>query len=288
MTFVVETPAVGGLELVVARLAEWQVDGGAVQLHPGDLGWFWRYGAERTAAAVRTWARDGELLAVGMLDEPDLLRVAIAPSAQEDEELARRIAADVADPAAGVLVEGKVYLETPNGSRVRDLLFAAGWELDDPWQPLERDLGEPVEDSGLAIEIVTAETAGVRAGVQRASFDGSTFTDERWHAMADGTAYARARCLIGRDADGEAVGAITVWSAGKGRPGLIEPLGVHRNHRGHGYGRAMTLAGAAALRELGASRAQVLTPCFNEGAIATYRSAGFDLLPQRRDQYRKV
>ncbi|GAB3820724.1 GNAT family N-acetyltransferase [Kribbella italica] len=288
MTIERETPAVGGLELVAARLAEWQVDGSAVQLHPGDLGWFWRYGAERTAAAVRTWARDGELLAVGMLDEPDLLRVAIAPGALEDEELARRIAADVADPAAGVLVEGKVYLETPNDCRVRDLLFAEGWELDDPWQPLERDLTDEVEDSGLAVELVTAETAGVRVGIQRASFDGSTFSDERWQAMADGTPYARARCLIGRDANGEAVAAITVWSAGKGRPGLIEPLGVHRNHRGHGYGRAMTLAGTAALRELGASRAQVLTPCFNAGAIATYRSAGFGLLPQRRDQYRKV
>ena len=169
----------------------------AVQLHPGDLGWFWRYGAERTAAAVRTWARDGELLAVGMLDEPDLLRVAIAPSAQEDEELARRIAADVADPAAGVLVEGKVYLETPNDSRVRDLLFAAGWELDDPWQPLERELGEPVEDSGLAIEIVTAETAGVRAGVQRASFDGSTFT--RRAVARDGGRYGvRAGSVLDR------------------------------------------------------------------------------------------
>ncbi|MEV6287055.1 GNAT family N-acetyltransferase [Kribbella sp. NPDC051770] len=286
MSIELETPAVGGLEMVAARLAEWQVDGDAVQLHPGDLGWFWRFGPERTAAAVRTWARDGEILAVGMLDEADLLRVAIAPSAQQDDELAQRIAEDVADPARGVLVAGKVYLETPTDSRVRDLLFTAGWELDDPWQPLERELSEPVEDGGLQVELVTPESAAVRVAVQRASFDGSTFSDERWQAMADGTPYARARCLIGRDRAGEPVAAVTVWSAGKGRPGLIEPLGVHRLHRGHGYGRAMTLAAAAALRELGASRAQVITPCFNEGAVATYVSAGFTPLEVRRDQYR--
>jgi ribosomal protein S18 acetylase RimI-like enzyme len=287
MTIERETPAVGGLELVAARLAEWQVDDGPVQLHPGDLGWFWRFGVERTAGAVRTWARDGEILAIGMLDEPDLLRLAIAPGAHDDEELARRIVADAVDPEEGVLIAGKVYLEAPMESRVRDLLFLEGWDADDPWQPLERDLADPVEDCGLAIEVVTAETAAERTAIQRASFDGSTFTDERWHAMADGTPYARARCLIGRDPRGDAVGAVTVWSAGKGRPGLIEPLGVVRDHRGRGYGQAMTLAAAAALQELGASRAQVLTPCFNEGAVATYRSAGFALLPQRRDQYRK-
>jgi hypothetical protein len=34
---------------------------------------------------------------------------------------------------------------------------------------------------------------------QRASFDRSTFTDERWHAMAAGLPYADARCLVAYD-----------------------------------------------------------------------------------------
>jgi ribosomal protein S18 acetylase RimI-like enzyme len=283
-----EMPAVGGLGMVAARLAEWQVDDGAVQLHPGDLGWFWRFGAERTAAAVRTWSRDGEILAVGLLDEPDMLRLALAPGAHDDDELAEQIVADSADPERGVLIPGQVYLDAPMQSRVQDLLFTAGWDADEPWQPLERDLAEPVEDSGLVVEIVTAESSPVRTAVQRSSFDQSTFTDDRWHAMAAGTPYARARCLIGRDAQGEAVAGVTVWSAGRGRPGLIEPMGVHRDHRGRGYGEAITLAAAASLRELGASRAQVCTPSFNDGAVATYRAAGFELLPQIRAQYRKA
>jgi ribosomal protein S18 acetylase RimI-like enzyme len=80
--------------------------------------------------------------------------------------------------------------------------------------------------------------------------------------MAAGPLYADARCLLGYDDAGEAVGAITVWSAGPGKPGLIEPLGVHPHQRGHGYGTALTVA------------------------VATYMSAGFERLPERLDRHR--
>ncbi len=48
-----------GLSEVVGVLREWQYDGAPMQLHPGDMGWYWRFGAEATAAAVRTWSQDG-------------------------------------------------------------------------------------------------------------------------------------------------------------------------------------------------------------------------------------
>jgi GNAT superfamily N-acetyltransferase len=106
--------------------------------------------------------------------------------------------------------------------------------------------------------------------------------------MAAGTPYADGRCLIGRDERGDVVAGVTVWSAGPGRPGLLEPMGVHRNHRGNGYGQAITLAAAAALRELGASSAIVCTPSFNVGAVATYQSAGFEPLTETRDRKRSL
>jgi hypothetical protein len=86
MAIVLGKPGVDGLSEAVSVLREWQYDGAPMQLHPGDLGWFWRFGAEATAAAVRTWSRDGQVLAVGLLDEPTLLRLTIAPEAQRDEE----------------------------------------------------------------------------------------------------------------------------------------------------------------------------------------------------------
>ncbi len=103
--------------------------------------------------------------------------------------------------------------------------------------------------------------------------------------MADGLPYADARCLVAYD-QGHAAAAVTVWSAGPGKPGLLEPMGVHREHRGHGYGKAITVAAAAALQQLGSSSAMVCAPSFNVGAVATYKSAGFQPLPERRDQYR--
>ena len=128
MAIVLGTPGIDGLGEVVRVLREWQYDEGPVQLHPGDLGWFWRFGDEATAAATRTWSRDGEILAVGLLDDPELLRVAIAPEAQRDEELAQRLVEDVSAPEAGVLIEGKVYVEAPMGALVQDLLFKDGWD----------------------------------------------------------------------------------------------------------------------------------------------------------------
>jgi ribosomal protein S18 acetylase RimI-like enzyme len=288
MTISCVTPAPDELPAVAAVLAEWQGNGVPVQVHPGDLGWFWRFGVERTAAAVRVWQRDGITLAVGLLDEPDMLRLALAPAAFAEDELAEQLAHDAAEPDHGVLIDGTVYVDAPEGARVRDLLAGSGWEPDDPWVPLQRDLAEPVQDPGVKIEVVGPDTARVRTAVQRASFDGSTFTDERWHAMAAGAPYADARCLLARDQTGEAVAAVTVWSAGPGRPGLIEPMGVHRNFRGAGHGQAITLAAAAALRELGASRAVVCTPSFNVGAVATYQAAGFEPQPEIRAQVRKA
>ena len=283
VAIVVGTPGVDELSAAVGALREWQDDGGPTQLHPGDLGWFWRFGAQATAAAVRTWGRDGQLLAVGMLDDAELLRLAIAPKAHRDEELARHLASDLTAPERGVLIEANAYLEAPRGALVRDLLVEAGWDTDDPWTPLRRDLAEPVEDPSVRVEVIGPEQVHVRTAVQRASFDNSTFTDERWQAMAAGPAYAEARCLVAYDDKGTAVAAITVWSAGPGRPGLVEPMGVDREHRGQGYGKAVTLAGAAALRELGSSSAVVCTPTSNVGGVATYVSAGFQQLPETRD-----
>ena len=286
MAIVLGKPGVAGLSEAVGVLREWQYDGAPMQLHPGDLGWFWRFGAEATAAAVRTWSRDGQILAVGLLDGPKLLRLTIAPDAQQDEELAQQLVADVTQPERGVLIHGKVYVEAPMGAVVQDLLFEDGWSTDEPWTPLRRDLTEPVKDPGVRIKVIGPEQAHVRTAVQRASFDGSTFTDQRWHAMAAGLLYADARCLVAYDDQGNAVAAVTVWSAGPGTPGLLEPMGVHGEHRGHGYGRAITVAAAAALQELGSSSAIVCTPSSNVGAVATYKSAGFQQLPEIRDRRR--
>ncbi|MFI7321592.1 GNAT family N-acetyltransferase [Streptomyces venezuelae] len=287
MAIVSNVPGADGLAEVVGVLREWQYEGAPMQLHPGDLGWFWRSGAEATAAAVRTWSRSGRILAVGLLDGPDLLRLTAAPDAAQDEELARKLVADVTDPARGVLPEGRVYIETPPSILFTDFLDAEeDWPLDDPWTPLRRDLTAPVRTPDLRIEEVGPARAQAFAAVLGAAFDGSTFTADRWHTVASGLPYADARSLLAYDDRGDAVAAVTVWSAGPGRPGIIEPMGVHRDHRRRGHGEQITLAAAATLRDMGASSALVATPSSNTAAVATYESAGFERRTETRDRYR--
>lgn len=280
---VLDTLGIDDMSAVICALRQWQRDGATIQLHPGDIGWHYRFGADTTAAATRTWSRDGRMLAVGLLDGREVLRLAIAPEAEHDGELAQELLADVSEPGRGVLQQGAAAIEARSGAAFRGLLADHGWQPDELWAPLNRDLTEPVEDCGLRIEVIGPGRAPVRTALQRAALDGSTFTEERWHAMAAGPAYPDARCLVAYDAEDTPVAAATVWSAGKGRPGLLEPVGAHRDHRGHGYGKAITLAAAAALREMGSSSASVCTRRANGAAVGTYRSAGFEQLPDAPD-----
>jgi ribosomal protein S18 acetylase RimI-like enzyme len=282
ITLELATPA--SLSEVTEAVADWQRDGGPVQLHPGDLGWHWRLGAEELARAVQVWRRDGQILAVGLVDGSALIRMALAPSADRDDAFAAQLLADLSDPGRrGVLPADTAVVEARFGAAFRDLVRESGWVPDQPWTPLCRDLTKHVEGCQLRVEVVDGHHVEARVAVQRAAFPSSTFTAERWHAMAAAPPYRRARCLVGYDAHGDAVAAATVWSAGRGRPGLLEPVGVHRDHRGHGYGTAISVAAAAALRDMGASSATVCTPSSNVGAVATYVSAGFRRLPDVTD-----
>jgi len=283
VTITLSTPDVAALADAVQALRSWQHDAAPVPLHPGDLGWHRRLGAEATAAAVRVWSRDGMALAVGLLDGPGLVRLGMAPVAERDEELATRMAADLARPERGVLPVGPAAVEVRCGAALRPLLTGAGWDDDEPWTPLRRDLARPVEPSALRVEEVGAGSASVWTAVLASAFGTTATGDERWRAMTAGTPYPDARCLLGYDDRDVAVAAAGVWAAGSGRPGLIEPLGVHAEHRGRGHGREITIAAAAALQRLGASSAVVATPSANTGAVATYVAAGFQKLPDVRD-----
>lgn len=286
MSLDLSTPRPDQLAAPVEALRAWQDDSAALQLHPGDIGWFRRFGAEATASALRTWSVGRQVLAVGLLDGADLLRVTAAPQVRADQGVAAAIVADIDDPGRGVLPAGAATVEAPSGSLLQAALDGRGWALDEAWTPLRRDLSAPVDAPGLRVALVERDRSSHWAAVVSSAFGNSAFGPERWSAIAAGPVYADARSLVGYDQRDEPVAAITVWSAGPGRPGLIEPMGVAAEHRGKGYGRGITLAGAAALQRLGCSSAQVCTPSSLTGAVATYRSAGFLAEPERTDRHR--
>lgn len=286
VTIELSTPDPGQLADVVSALRDWQQENSPIQLHPGDLGWNWRDGAEVVTAALRIWRRNAEIVAVGFVDSPEVLQMTVAPELRREQELADQVVADVSEPRRGVLPAGGVSVETPDGTLVRDVLADAGWSAGEAWTPLRRDLSEPVETAAMRVEVIGSEQVSAFTAVHRSAWGSERFTDERWHAMATGLPYSDARCLLAYDDQDVAVAGVTVWSAGPGKPGLIEPLGVRAEHRRRGYARAICVAAAAELRHLGSSSALVCTPSALSSAVATYKAAGFTPLRERRDRTR--
>lgn len=277
------TPGVESLGAIIEEMRTWAFDPDSATLHVGDLGWNQQFGAPALAAALRVWRVGDRLAAVGLLDEPDLLRLTISPDHRTDVDFVRGLTADLSADDGRVLPSGEVALEARFDGPLHDLLLAQGWAYDEPWTPLVRDLSGEVPESHLRIEDVDPDRLDDRLAVHHAAFERSTFTAERWHAMTQGPAHASARSLVGYDDQGAAVAMVTVWAGRTGGPGELEPMGVHHDHQGRGHGRAICLAAAGALQEMGCSHAFVSTPSSNVGAVATYRAAGYEEKPQVRD-----
>lgn len=293
MSTVLSTPGIQDLDNVVTALRTWQCDSGPLHLAPGDLGWYSTRGAAATAAAIRIWSRGERILAVGLLDGPQLLRMAVDPHLRFDDELARQVVADVKDHRHGVLDAGSANIEARGAERLAQLLLDSGWQEGELWTPFHLDLAEPPGDVTARVEVMGPDQAEVWLSVHWSAFTGTPLTEEDRHffvdrlrTMAAGPFYASARSLTAFDEHDNAVAVATVWSAGPGRPGLLEPMGVHRDHRGQGYGIAITVAAAAALRDMGSSSAIVCAENSNVGAVSTYAAAGFTARQQVADLHR--
>lgn len=297
---VLRTLVAGELRSLGSTLSSWQRDTGPIQLHAGDLGWFSMRGADATARALRAWFRGDQLLALGLLEGPDvLLRLGMDPDLREDGALARQMCADITDPERGGLSVGEAVVEARGASALQRVMLASGWQLDEPWTPLHYDLHESVPDTlitrtGLHVETVGVDRADEWMEVHWSAFRGTAFAESEraevvdwWTTMMEGPFAERGRSLAAFDPDGRPVAIAGVWSAGHGRPGLIEPMGTHPDHRGKGYGAAISQAAASALRQMGASSAIVCAESSNTGAVATYAAAGFVSHPPVADLLRQ-
>jgi ribosomal protein S18 acetylase RimI-like enzyme len=260
-----------------AALDAWTPATWAGQLHVGDLGWQLRFEddlVDGSLLAVRDAA--GTVCAVGLLDDPRALRVAIDPARADDVALA----VAVADAAECVLPAGEAYVDGLPLAGWRAVLADRGWSADpDTWVALHRSLDgiAPELPSGVAPLAGDADVAD-RVAVQRGAFDNSTFTTARWALMAGGPAYDGRLDLLARDAEGRPVAAGTGWAAGPGRCAILEPVGTHRDHQRQGHGGRLLAGLCAALAAAGARSVAVQTPSSNEGAVQAYTRAGFSVL----------
>ncbi len=276
------TPTASDVPRAAQELASWQADGLPVQLHPGDLGWYSLRGLDATAQSLRLWVKDRRIVALGLLDGPSLLRLGINPALREDEKLAAQIASDLNSVARRIFTTKTVSVEARGARRLGRLLLESGWTAGEQWTPLRRSLASEIQVPLLRVTAIDSSKARDWVAVHASAFRGGhasgqelDLLEESWLRMAGNPLYAEGQCLLGYNGRGIPVAVAAVWSAGPGAPGLLEPIGVHAEHRGHGYGQAITLAAAAQLRSMGASSAVVGTPSDNSTAVGAYVSAGF-------------
>jgi ribosomal protein S18 acetylase RimI-like enzyme len=291
---------------VLAALTGWtpaDVPEGGV--HPGDLGWHFRF----ADAKALLWTAGDVPVAAGFLDS-HVLRVTTAPTADR-----AALAADVASllqpadspaplqpadsaalpqpadsPALPQPADSPAPLQPADSPALPQLIGDAvdglpmpGWDRDpDGWAAMSWT-PRPVTTRATR---VTEADAPDRVLVQRSAFKGSTFTLDRWHTMNRSPAAPRAVDMLVRTPSGEPAAAATGWFAGPGRCALLEPVGTHAEHRGHGYGRDVVRGTCAALAALGASAVAVVTPAANHAAVALYRSAGFSIVRENHDWVR--
>ena len=160
-------PDVSQLTQLGETLARWQMDDGPVHLHPGDLGWYSRLGAVETASAIRIWAEGGAPAAIGLLDGPQLLRLAIDPTRRDDVGLARRIADSINDPKGGVFGPGQATVEARGAGALTRILGQQGWQEDEPWVPLRLDLSAPIQPTRTLIETIDEDRGVPKAQCRR-------------------------------------------------------------------------------------------------------------------------
>lgn len=288
------TPTVDQLPVIAEQLSLWQQDPWAGHLHPGDLGWHSSVGPEQMANDLRLWVREGVPIAMGMLDG-SVLRMAVDPALAHDQDVADGLAHDLGEAGSSLFTGDEAIVEARGAHALTAALNRAGWVDDEPWTPLAMDLTNALdmtrlEGSGLRIEEVGPDAADVWTSIHWSSFKGTPFDDEsrsrlvqRWTLIMTGPFADRAHSLVAYNRDGTPVAVMTVWTASQGRPGLVEPMGVHRDHHGKGYGVAITLAGARTLKQHGATSAAVVAENSNPAALATYVSAGFVSLGEVTD-----
>ncbi|HYI24632.1 MAG TPA: GNAT family N-acetyltransferase [Thermomicrobiales bacterium] len=269
----------GELDRLLATLASWEPNGGCgAGLQAGDLGWMLRFGPDHLASRVFEGVDESGTTRLILSKDSDAdWWCGIDPISVMDADLATVFAAWIEreGPAGALSIDGPSAPAEWRLALARRGFEATGEPWAILWRPLDRFRSQTVE--GV---VSTADPANIedRVMVQRAAFENSTFTVERWHLMAAGPGFDPRFDLLARDDDGAPAAAATFWFAGAGKCTRLEPMGTHPAHRRKGHGLRLIAAACDLLARAGASGISVTTPMSNDAAVGLYRAAGFRLV----------
>jgi ribosomal protein S18 acetylase RimI-like enzyme len=258
--------------------AKWRRGKPFVRTHVGDLAWWSREGDFEN---IGLWREGGELVAWAWFTPPAELDFHLHPG-RDDPQLVQ----DVLDwferrSAAGAL--RTVWALEAEGDLVAALEEAGYERAEDSWfvhlvRSLERPLSAPTLPSGFSLGHVARGDVARRVDVQRAAFDRSTTTEEKYARLIETWPYRADLDVVVEAPDRRFAAFCLAWLDDANAVGELEPVGTHPEFRRRGLARAACLRALATLRELGADTAVVYALGGVEGdrALSLYRSVGFE------------
>lgn len=162
----------------------------------------------------------------------------------------------------------------------RKLLLEMGWQIECEAEYVYNkmsltDLPNRFLPAGYRIRPVKGLGEAARvAEVHNGSF-GSNWTEAEYLRMMIAPGYQHELEFVVETEDGDFAGFTLTWHDPITSSGFLEPVGVHRDHRRKGLGRALVYHAVHHMKASGLAYGIVMNETANEGALNLYRSCGF-------------
>ena len=252
----------------------------------GNVAWEARPHTHYELARIITLAFDGDDLAGWVwLGTSGGFNLYLSPEHRDCSERWDELIVTLIDQAQARVTAGDALAEIGGWfveatDTVRPLLLARGFsEVDCSGSDdlLRADLSEIREAAlpdGYRFDWVRDEaTLAERVEVHRAAFAPSELTLGAYRRAQATWPYRPELDRVVRNSDDRVVAGATAWLDAENQAGLLESIGVLPDHHNRGIGRAITADAMGALRDAGATQAQL--GISGPAARAAYLAAGF-------------
>lgn len=277
-----------------------QADPNLTYVHPGDVEWWFYFNPTRPPATdtVTLWHTDsGQLAAWLLLEKPYRAFNLFVHPAYREQALFDHILGSL-EAECRNQPSKETMLTCENCRRVDDLFKAAlerAGYTPSPFfvlfeQALTSPLPTPVLPDGFRfLDRVEERYIDSRAMAHYSAFtrtNPSKMTPELYRLFMTAPGYDPTLDISIVNAHDEVVAFAMAWADDMTRRAEFEPVGTHKDYQRRGLGRAALQEGLRRLQARGITIANVATWIEDEGNVAFYPSAGFQVMGHS-DQYEK-
>lgn len=241
------------MQALASRL--WSPD---ARQHPGQLAWSVAYALPEDLdhGPVAIASTDGMDTAWAWQETPGWVELCVDPDHPDDADTVLGWATEVGGEVATAALETETHLI--------DLLTGIGFEVDEeaPWFTHHlldlAGLDVPEAPGVYTLRAVRPDEAESRAACHRAAWSAtSKVTGAAYERLMQTPPYRHDLDWVALDDHGRMVASALVWLDAATGVALVEPVGCLAEHRGHGLGGAVSIAGLQAAARAGATVALV-------------------------------